>query len=124
MEDNKCIYCNIDTLEYHLYTCTECEKFWELTSEWIKNNLDRSFRLTICEIVFGIPIDQNQAIQAINFIILLGKWFINNSRTQNQQLTFKTFLRLLKKKIEEIILSKTINNVDPQLWEMDMVIAL
>ena len=90
----------------------------------IKNNLDTSFRLTICEIVFGIPIDQNQAIRAINFIILLGKLFINNSRTQNQQLIFKTFLRFLKKKIEEIILSKMINNVDPQIWEMDMLIAL
>ena len=74
--------------------------------------------------MFGIPIDHNQAIRAINFIILLGKWFINNARSQNQHLIFKTFLKFLKKKIEEIILCKTINNVDPQLWEMDMVIAL
>ena len=69
-EDNICIYCNnIDTLEHHLYSCTECEKFWELISKWIKNNLDTSFKLTICEIIFGIPIDHNQAIRAINFII-------------------------------------------------------
>ena len=51
-EDNKCIYCNnIDTLEHHLYTCIECEKLWELISEWIKTNLDTGFKLTICEII-------------------------------------------------------------------------
>ena len=73
-----CVYCNdIDTLEHHLFYWVEFIIFWKSVSGWIKSNLDTSFDLTICEIIFGIPIFHNQSITAINFIILLGKWYIN-----------------------------------------------
>ena len=122
---NICVYCNdVDTLEHHLFYCVECVSFWNRVSGWIKSNLDTSFNLTICEIIFGIPIFHNQSIAAINFIILLGKWYINNVRSLNKPLNFLNFLRLVKTKTDEIILIKTTNNVDPQMWKIDLLIAL
>ena len=124
-ENNECIYCNeIDTIEHHLFTCVYCRVFWNLVSEWIKDNLDTSFNFTICEIIFGIPISYNPTINAINFIIILGKWYINNVRTLNKTISFPPFLKLIKRKINEIILIKTTNNIDPKLWEIDLLIAL
>ena len=87
----------------------------------IKSNRDTCFNLTICEIFFRIPIYNNQSINAVNFIFILGKWFINNSRSLNKPINFKNFLRT---KINEKILSNAVNNMDAQLWEIDMLIAL
>ena len=124
-EDNKCIYCNaIDTIEHHLFTCAECIFFWDQVSNWIKNNLDTTFNFTICEIIFGIPINHNPAINAINFLILLGKWYINNVRTSNKIINFQAFLKLGKRKIDEIIFIKTMNDTHPNTWEIDLLIAL
>ena len=76
-ENNECTYCNeIDTIEHRLFTCVEF--FWNLVSQCIKDNLDTCFNFTICEIISGILISYNPTINAINFIIVLGKWYINN----------------------------------------------
>ena len=74
--------------------------------------------------MFGIPIDDNQTIKVINFMIILGKWFINNSRTLNKPINFQNYIAFVKTKIDQIMLSKPTNNVDPQLWEIDLLIAL
>ena len=124
-DNNNCVYCNdIDTQEHHFFYCNESTNFWKLVSKWTKENLDTSFNLTICEIMFGIPIDYNQTIKAINFMIILGKWFINNSRSLDIPINFQNNLAFLKTKIDQMILNKTIINVDPHLWEIDLLIAL
>ena len=125
LSENNCIYCNEkDTIEHHLFMCVKCRVFWNLVSRWIKDNLDTSFNFTICEIIFGIPISYNPTINAINFIIILGKWYINNERTSNKIISFPPFLKLIKSKINEIIFIKTTINIDPKLWEIDFLIAL
>ena len=73
------------------FYCNESINFLKLVSKWTKENVDTSFNLTICEVMYGIPIDHNQTIKVINFMIILDKWFINNSKNldkpvnQNQQ---------------------------------------
>ena len=104
--------------------CVKSKVFWNLLSKWITDNLDTSFNFTICEIIFRIPISHNPAINAINFIIILGKWYINNVRTSNKIISFPPFLKLIKRKINQIIFIKTTNNIDPKLWEIDLLIAL
>ena len=86
-------------------------------------NLETSFNLTICKIIFGIPLDQNQTIKAIKFMIILGKWFINNCRSSDKSINFQNFLILWRTKFNQIIMRKNINYWDPQLWEIDMSIS-
>ena len=76
-------------------------------SQWMKNNLDTSFDLTICEVIFGIPISYNPTINAINFLIILGKWYINNVRTLNKEISMPSFLKFVKKKVDEFFLHKS-----------------
>ena len=83
----------------------------------------RNRELTICEVLFGIPI-HDEGIKSINFIILMGKWFIKQRRTQDKVLNFHTFRTVLKAKIDMIIYNKTINNKDPDKWEMCLAIML
>ena len=110
-------------MEHHFFDCGECEIFWRGVTTWIKDNLETSMKLTICEVLFGIPI-HDEGIKSINFIILMGKWFINKSRTQDKVLNLHTFLKMLKNKIDMIIYNKTINNKDPDEWEMNLAIML
>ena len=60
----------------------------------------------------------------INFFILLGKQFINRSRTNGEPLYFIKFLYLLKDKIKNIIYNKKINTKELNEWEMDLADAL
>ena len=79
---------------------------------------------TVCEILFGICIDNNESFNIINFLILLGKQFINKSRTNKEPLYFIKFISLLKNKIENIIYTKVINSQDVKSWERVLADAL
>ena len=87
LKDNKCIYCgSIDTLEHHIFECEEATPFWSRLQEWMADSLEVSIRLTICEVLFGIPIPDNPDIEVINYIVLIGKWYINRNRSNNEGL--------------------------------------
>ena len=79
---------------------------------------------TVYEIVFGICINNNEGFNIINFLILLGKQFINKMRTNKEPLYFIRFVSLLKNKIENIIYTKNINSQDVKGWERDLADAL
>ena len=56
-----------------------------------------------CEILFGIglnceKISANDEIQKL--VILMGKWYINKTRTENNTFLFRHFVGLLKLKFE------------------------
>ena len=56
-ENNRCIYCTkVDTIEHHFVERAECELFWSRVMSWSRNNLETSTVPTICDILFGIPI--------------------------------------------------------------------
>ena len=39
-------------------------------------------------------------LKIINFLILIGKWYLNNSKTNNKNIYFIDFITLIKAKIE------------------------
>ena len=63
------------------------------------DNLDYSYKFTVCEILLGIPIDINDT-KLINFLILLGKKFINNKKGQKQPIYFFEFIFFIKDKLD------------------------
>ena len=122
---NKCEYCDqIDTIEHHLFWCRSTQEFWNKVQKWVKNNLDTSLKLTVCEIIFGICIENNDSFDMINFIILIGKNFINKSRSNGDALYFIKFLSVLKDKLEYINYIKNANDEVLKDWERDMTDAL
>ena len=121
-DNNKCEYCeHIDTLEHHFFWCKRTQEFWNQIRTWASDNLDTSMKLTICEVIFGINIQGNKSIDTINFLILIGKRFINKSRTDKQPLYFLNFLALIKEKIHLTTYNRLINNQPIKDWEMELM---
>ena len=65
----------------------------------VLNIKDREY--TVCEVLFGYGVNEKKlsSINMIqNFLILLGKWYINISKTNGKPLVFNEYLLLLKSK--------------------------
>ena len=80
-------------------------------------NLEVTFDLTICEVLFGIPIYNNKDINIINFLIMIGKWFINQCRMNETPIYFINYLYIVKEKIEIIILNNSLNDYENSDWQ-------
>ena len=124
-DNNKCEYCKyVDTLEHHFFWYDQSSVFWNKVQMWSKSNLDTSMNLTVCEILFGIYIENNNSLMTLNFLILIGKYFINRSRNNGDPLFFIKFLSLLKEKIQNITYTKIVNSQELDNWERDLLDAL
>ena len=70
-----------------------------------------------CEILFGIPIAQNEHLELINFVIIMTKWYINNRRSDNKPLYFIELINIIKGKIKTMILANSMNNRTNRPWQ-------
>ena len=124
-EKNKCDYCNItDTIEHHLFTCNHCKQFWNNLETWLHCNLEINFKLVECEIIFGIPSNNSVDINIMNYIILLGKWYIHKARSSGNQLYVFEFLKILRGKIECVIQATVAKDLKPKEWQEELLSIL
>ena len=72
-ESNKCYVCgDIDGVKHHLFYCEESSRFWRRLKDWMIYNLEYGFELTVSEILFGIPMNNNyDDSRLLNFQIIL-----------------------------------------------------
>ena len=123
--NNKCDYCEeVDSIEHHLYYCTISNQFWKQLKSWTISNLNLGIELTVCEVLFGIPSNNNPDLKIINFLILIGKWYLNNSKTQNKPIFFFDFISLIKEKTEILRNVNIINNEEVDLWVADLWVVV
>jgi len=117
VDDNKCSDCDsIDTLEHHLVHCKISKQMWEMLELWLKDNLEVDFKLTECEIIFGIPANNSVELKIINYLLILVKWYINKNKSLNRKLYFLEVLQLIKNKIECLILVNEAKGIPPLEW--------
>ena len=113
-DSDNCIYCEaIDTIEHHLYYCPKSLKFWDVVKLWLHDITKVKFDFTICEVIFGIPLvihDPSNVLITFNFIILLGKWYINYCRCKQKQIDSTEYKYILKNKLETLKMAYTLNN--------------
>ena len=55
---------------------------------------------------------ETDIIYSINYILLLGKWYINSSKTNKKGIFLYDFIDLLKEKLDCIKLTCTLNDTD------------
>ena len=109
--DPNCTSCTaVDTIEHHLYYCNVSVKFWKQLSEWLKSILDIKFNFTVCEVPFGFWPSDNVIFEAINYLMLIGKWFLNNKKSENKEVHFSEYLVLIKSKLEVLLEVNKNNN--------------
>ena len=112
LEHCMCHYCplEIDTIEHHLYYCPESKMFWENIENWLESTIKIKFSFTICEVIFGmLDLDVNIR-HSVNYILLLGKWYINLAKTNDKRMFLLDFINLVKEKLECIKLTCTLND--------------
>ena len=78
------------------YYCKAAKDFWTRIEQWIIKAFKAAIPLRIIDILFGIPNIDDKLILYINFIILIGKWFIYVANINKTDLFFLNFLFLLK----------------------------
>ena len=100
IESSTCSFCRaVDTLEHHLNYCNVSAIFWEELSKWCKHILKVKFKFTVCEVLFGLQLGEDPALHILNYVILIGKWFLNNKKTENKTVHFSEFLELIISKL-------------------------
>ena len=87
-------------------------------------NVGFGMELTVCEVLFGLPTHNNSDLKLTNLLILIGKWFLNNTKMQNKPLYFLDFINLIKEKIEILKTISVLNNEDVETWVDDLLAAI
>ena len=62
------------------------------------NNFEFCFDLTICEVLFGIPIT-NDDMKLLNFLIIIAKHYINKTKVLEKPLYFIELLSHIRQKV-------------------------
>ena len=100
----------VDTIEHHLYYCNVSLKFWKQLSEWLKSILNIKFNFIVYEIHFGFWPSDNVILEAINYLMLLGKWCLNNKKSEIKEVHFSEYLVFIKSKLEVLLEVNKNNN--------------
>ena len=72
---------------------------WDGIENWLRYNLSIGYKLTECEILFGIPISNTIDLEIMNFLILMGKQYINKQKTGKKDIYFFEFLNPIRSKL-------------------------
>ena len=98
-DNSDCKICLVetDTIEHHLVQCKLTYAFWLNVLKWFKSVSNVSFDISIYEILFGIPNEtQNTVINQLNFLLLMGRYYVYKAKQKNENLDFFTFLHNCK----------------------------
>ena len=96
----------------YLYYCCVSIVFWDKVSKWIKEITDMKIRFTVCDIIFGLTnhlYDGDRVDFTINYLILLGKWYLNKQKSNIKIIIFSEFVILIKEKIQCLWMSYKLN---------------
>jgi hypothetical protein len=103
IESDKCDQSDcdeIDTIDHFIYSCHTSLKLWQSILLWWKNSFNFSIPITVLEIIFGIPNENNdQVINLLNTVILYGKYYIYTLKKQKKEPTLYEFLLTLKQEL-------------------------
>ena len=103
LTSGKCYYCpEIDTIEHHFYYCGISKRFWNNVYNWLHGIIRLSIDLSVCEILFGLvhfAYGDKETFNTLNFVVLLGKWYINNCKNSEKELLMSPFLNIVKNKL-------------------------
>ena len=115
---NQCRTCSVvDTIEHHLYYCRNSRVIWDGLQTWLNDKFRFNFKLTVCEVIFGLPHISNINTHIVNFLLILTKWYINKNKTMEKDLKFLELLRIFKSKIDLQILSNTMKDRENKDWQ-------
>jgi hypothetical protein len=105
-----CTACSqVETIEHFIYECPKTLTLWNAIQLWWKAIFQFSIKLSVLEIIFGIPNEnKDNTINIYNYVILHAKYYIYISKKQQKELYMYNLLLLLKKELK----LKRINSIE------------
>ena len=98
VDSPNCYLCNkIDNLE-HYFFCDESNLFWKQVESWLTKNYLIKFKFTILEILLGLHSIEIRYYYPVNYLIMLGKYYIFQSKQKKTSPFCYSFLLLVKDK--------------------------
>ena len=99
VDNDLCNFCQeTESIIHRFSTCPAVKQFGQLFQRWWNSlNTEDQIILNETHIILGF---YNLDNYALNYCILLGKYFIHITKCQNGNVIFKNFISLLKGKIE------------------------
>ena len=96
----ECLVCHqIDNLEHYFYYCCDTLHFWNQIENWLSNLFASSVKLTVLNVLLGVLNFEPDHFHAINYVILIGKYFICQSKKNQKDLFFYNYLCTIKSKL-------------------------
>ena len=89
-----------DNLEHHLYYCSDTDRFWTQVKQWLNNIFELKLDFTVLEVLFGLVNMEQKYWYMVNYIIIIGKYFIYRSRKNGSHIVFTNFQNYLKWKLK------------------------
>ena len=105
-----CEDCEVpDTIEHYFFSCTSVTPLWKSLKEVFRRVFGVHFRLTVLEVLLGIPCEKESVTSVINFSVLFAKWYIYCQKQKELCININSLYRLLKHRIDtEIFIIKMI----------------
>ena len=117
VENNKCYVCGeVDGIEHNLFFGKDSSSFWQRLKAWMLDALEFCFEFTVCEILFGLPKNNYVDTKLLNFLILMGKWYINKSKSNKNQIYFFEYLVILKDKVKTLTYITNLEELVVKPW--------
>ena len=90
-----------DTLEHFFVSYNEVKDFWSALNRWWNRRysvLATTYSITDTDIIFGI-LSSEKYVLNLNFILVLAKKYIHDCKMTSQNITFLSFLVLLRQEL-------------------------
>ena len=64
------------------FSCDKTKVHWNKESQWFETVVQLKLKFSLCKILFGILVTStmDSDILIFNYLMFLGKWFINNRK--------------------------------------------
>ena len=93
VDSPNCYLCNkIDNLEHYFFYCDGSNLFWRQVESWLTKNYLIKFKFTIFEILLGLHFIEMGYYYPINYLIMLGKYYIFQCKQKQTSPFLKSFL--------------------------------
>ena len=79
-------------------------------------DVDFCFEFTVCEILFGLPTNNYVDTKLINFLIIMGKWYINKRKSNKNPIYFFEYLAILRDKVNTLTYIPDLEGLAVKPW--------
>ena len=90
----------IDNLEYYFLYCHDTKYFWNQVEKWLCNLFTISVNLKVLGVLLGVVNFDVHYCHVINYVILMGKYFIYKSKKKQKDLFFYNFQYTLRSRLQ------------------------